>query len=264
MAYQLSAAKLQAYHRCPQAYYFRYERGLKNPAVFGSSALGNALHQALAKIYGNWHYRDPIPSLDWIEFCWQDIEIQLSENLVAEGQKILHRYYEQYILSPGVMHKPLAVERRIKGTLQIEQLEFSITGRYDRLDWLEDGLELIDYKSTKEVHSPDSTEFNLQMGLYYLVLEQIYQQSLKQVSLLFLRTGEKFSFEVTPEHKQEVTNTISDLALRLRTENQWEPLPGEQCSRCSYARYCSGVCEHPEALPETAKPEQGLQLVLGL
>ena len=102
------------------------------------------------------------------------------------------------------------------------------------------------------------------MGLYYLVLEQIYQQSLKQVSLLFLRTGEKFSYKVTPEHKQEVTNTISDLALRLRTEDRWEPVLGEQCSRCSYVRYCPGVCENPEALPETAKPEQGLQLVLGL
>jgi ATP-dependent helicase/DNAse subunit B len=33
MAYQISATKLQTYHRCPQAYQFRYELGLKTNAL---------------------------------------------------------------------------------------------------------------------------------------------------------------------------------------------------------------------------------------
>lgn len=56
MVYQLLATKLQTYHRCPQAYYFRYELRLKTAAFFGSAALGTALHQALAQVYRDWHY----------------------------------------------------------------------------------------------------------------------------------------------------------------------------------------------------------------
>ncbi len=54
MAYQLAATKLQTYYRCPQAYYFRYELGLKTPGFFGNAKLGTALHQTLAKAYRDW------------------------------------------------------------------------------------------------------------------------------------------------------------------------------------------------------------------
>ncbi|MEO1134339.1 MAG: PD-(D/E)XK nuclease family protein, partial [Cyanobacteria bacterium J06639_1] len=66
MAYHLSATKLQTYHRCPQAYYFRYERKVPAPGFFGSLALGTALHKALAKIHGDWHYAAPLPEWDWL------------------------------------------------------------------------------------------------------------------------------------------------------------------------------------------------------
>ena len=42
------------------------------------------------------------------------------------------------------MHRPLATEGRVQGELQVHGLEFKLMGRYDRLDFMEDGLELID------------------------------------------------------------------------------------------------------------------------
>jgi hypothetical protein len=35
------------------------------------------------------------------------------------------------------------------------------------------------------------------------------------MSLLYLRTGEKFSFDATQQHKQLVETTISELALQV-------------------------------------------------
>jgi len=75
MVYQLSP-KLQAY-MLPQAYYFRYELGLKTAAFFGSAALGTALHQALAQVYRDWHYLEPIPELDWVHYCWHSQSLVL-------------------------------------------------------------------------------------------------------------------------------------------------------------------------------------------
>lgn len=262
MAYLLSAAKLQNYYRCPRAYYFRYERRIEGASFFGSTILGTSLHQALAQIYQDWHYQDPIPRLDWIEYCWSQQIGDLTPNQVSEGRAILRRYYDSFIANQSAMRRPVAVEGRIQGTLQVENLEFILSGRYDRLDSLEDGLELIDYKSAKEVEPSEPDEIDLQIGLYYLALEQRYQKSLKRMSLLYLRTGEKISFTATPAHRQQVEAVIGELALELRQDRRWLPFPGEQCNRCAYARYCPAMRVDPDPLPEDARPEQGLQLVL--
>jgi putative RecB family exonuclease len=264
MTYVLSAAKLQTYHRCPRAYYFRYERRLEGSGFFGSAALGTSLHQALAQIYQDWHYQDPVPRLDWIEYCWNQQIGDLTPSQTSEGREILRRYYYSFIENQSSMRRPLAVEGRIQSTLQVENLEFGLSGRYDRLDYFEDGLELIDYKSAKEIEKIEPEEINLQIGLYYLALEQRYQQTLKQLSLLYLRTGEKVIYQATPDHRCQVEQVIGELATELRQDQRWVPAPGTQCNRCAYARYCPALQPEPEPLPEAKRPEPGLQLVLSL
>jgi putative RecB family exonuclease len=264
MAYHLSAAKLQTYDRCPQAYYFRYERGLQSAPFYNSALLGTALHQALAQIYRDWHYQDPFPDLEWIDYCWEHQLTGLSSAQISEGQAILRRYYQTFIANQSTMQRPLAVEGKVQGHLQVENLEFVLSGRYDRLDWLEDGIELIDYKSSKTLEARSLSDINLQLGFYYLALEQKYLQSLKRLRLIYLRTGEEVCYLVTQDHKQHVQTLISQLALRLRTDQTWEPSPNKHCLQCGYARYCPAVEPQPEPLPEEAKPAPGLQLVLNL
>ncbi len=164
---------------------------------------------------------------------------------ISEGREILETYYYSFIANEVAIIQPLAVEGRIQGYLQVENLEFLIAGRYDRLDVLPDGLELIDYKSGREVRLPNEAEMDVQIGLYYLALEQTYHQSLKYLSLLFLRTGEKIRLEATESHKERVQEMIGNLAMRLRYDRGWEPKPGTQCDRCTFARYCSAVTANP-------------------
>lgn len=264
MPYSLSATKLQNYHRCPQAYYFRYERGMTGPVSFASSALGTALHQALASTYQDWYYQEPLPPVEWIEHCWSKYSQELSPTQASDGLGIVHHYYDSFIRTRSVMQRPLAVEGKLQGVLQVENVEFVLTGRYDRLDWCEDGVELIDYKSARHVVLPEPAVIDLQLGLYYLALEQVYQQSLKRLSFIYLRTGEQISFEVTPELKRQLEGTIGELALQLRSEAGWEPTPGGHCDRCGYKRYCPAMQDKPEPLPGTAKPAAEVQLVLSL
>jgi putative RecB family exonuclease len=265
MTYSLSATKLQSYHRCPQSYYFNYEYGLKDAPAFGAATLGNALHRALAQIYWDWHYQEPIPSLAWLEECWQQqCDQRLSPSQVEEGWEVLQRYYEKFIAKQTAVSRPLAVEGQVKARLQINNIEFSLSGRYDRLDVVEDGLELIDYKSNKTVNPPPDDQVNLQLGLYYLGLEQRYGQSLKRMSLIYLRSGDKISFEATPEHKHQVQQVVSNLALQLRDDTHWMPRTGQHCDRCAYRSYCPAVTPEPEPLPDGKKLPHQIQLVLGV
>jgi putative RecB family exonuclease len=261
MTYQISATKLQTYHRCPYAYYLRYERGVATSEFFGSPALGTALHQALARCHRDWNYDSPIPDLHWVHHCWEQQSGSLTTHQVTEGLEILENYYHNFIATEVSLNQPLAVEGRIQGFLQVENLEFLIVGRYDRLDFLPDGLELIDYKSSREVKLPEPSEVDIQIGLYYLALEQTYHQSLRFLSLLFLRTGEKIQFEASTAHQQQVQEMIGALALRLRYDRGWEPTPGNQCDRCAVSRYCPAVSVKPDPVPETRSKSQ-LQLAL--
>lgn len=262
MAYHLSATKLQEYHRCPQAYYFKYERGLKTPAFFKTPLLGKALHAALAKIYWDWNYTQPKPPIEWIRTCWERSYSELSPQLREYGLEVLENYYYESIATLSKLRRPVAVEGRISASWQFCQVNFKITGRYDRLDWLEEGLELIDYKTNQTIKPVEQEDVDLQLGLYYLALEQRYPKTLQRLTLFYIILGEQVTFDVTPQHRHRAIATIGELATQLRTDLDWEPCPGEHCRHCGYVRYCGAVTENPEPLPYNTPDRPPLQLAL--
>lgn len=173
MSYKISATKLNRYHSCPQAYFFQYEQKLPGKGAFASPVLGNALHRALKDFYQNWHYGAPYPPLEWITQCWDTVQIELSDDQRQEGLRRLHLYYDRFIRTPQVMSRPLGIEAWIKAKVQFDNIEFELRGKYDRLDYFQDGLALIDYKSGQPPNYSD--EPDLQLGFYDLILEQTYQ-----------------------------------------------------------------------------------------
>ncbi len=248
MVYSISATKLRSYQHCPYAYFLKYEKRVTSTTPFGAAVLGNALHEALAQCHRDWHYQNHHPSWGWVSECWTKSSKTLTNKQVREGRAILEQYYQKFIVSDTAMRKPLAIEGKIHATVQIENLEFLITGRYDRIDYLDDGLELIDYKSAQVQTLPDRDEIDLQLGLYQLALEQTYGQSLKYLSLLFLRSGEKVQYRADHKYQRQVLRTLSDLAWQVRHDTKWEPKPGQQCNGCSYSQYCIAV--NGEPIPE--------------
>jgi putative RecB family exonuclease len=262
MTYSLSATKLVTYKQCPQAYNFRYERGISSPSAFGSANLGNALHEALKIAYRDWHYNDHKPEWKWFESCWGASITKLSEAQILDGRTILRKYYDDFVVPLDVMPRPLGVESKISAKVQFENIEFALNGRYDRLDNADGKLELIDYKTTKNSNVPDAVD--VQLGLYYLALQQVYGLSLKKLTLIFLRAGERLSFDVTQAHQVQVQQIISGLALQLRSDSEWEPSPGEHCKRCTYQKHCGAVCAEPEPLPEGRRGLKQVQLALAV
>ncbi|MCG9890572.1 MAG: PD-(D/E)XK nuclease family protein, partial [Thermosynechococcaceae cyanobacterium MS004] len=105
---------------------------------------------------------------------------------------------------------------------------------------------------------------DIQLGLYAIALQQVYQQSLKRVSLVFLRAGETLSFEVNDNHQQKVRSLIAELALRLRADDEWVPKVGGHCDRCGFAQYCAAKTQKPEPLPEGERKLRLVQLALAV
>lgn len=264
MVYPISVSRLRVYQRCAYSYYLRYEKRVNTPEFYGSAALGNALGRALAQCYGDWHYGEAVPDRRWLYRCWNERSKDLSLQQVREGRAILDVYYDRYINSESVLRRPLAVEGKLQAVLEVKNLEFQIVGRYDRIDPVVNGLEWIDYKAAKLVQLPSAADLDLQMGLYALAVEQCYEQRLRYMSLLLLRTGEKVRYRVTQRHRQLAKQMITQLAQRLRQEESWQPNPGSHCGECSFSRYCSAVSCEPNPLPPDAAAAPNLQLTFGL
>ena len=247
MTYSLTATKLQIYGRCAQQFYYRYERKVSAPPSFGSAALGTALHRALRMVHGDWHYMEPFIPWYWVEQCWEECSQELTEDRQAEGLQILRVYADKFL--SDLVRRPLALEGRIEAELIFHHVPFKVSGRYDRLEYNDNGfIHLIDYKSQKSTDLP-TDGLDLQIGLYYLALEQRYHAALDRMSLLFLRTGEMVSFQATLEHRQRVLEVVSDLALKLHSED-WSATPGDHCKNCGYRKYCAAVTFDPLPLPE--------------
>jgi putative RecB family exonuclease len=263
MVYPISANKLRTYQRCPYSYYLRYERRVTSKECFGSATFGAALNQTLAKCHRDWHYHDAIPDRRWFHKCWDQCSTALTLQQVREGRAILDGYYDRFIASQTAMRQSFGIDGKIQANLQVANLEFQIVGRYDRIDCLPEGLELVTYKSSKEAKLPEEDEISLQLGLYSLALEQTYQQSLKYLTLLFLRTGEKVRYRATRQHQRQVTRVISQLAAQLRQDQQWQTTPGNHCLQCSFSRYCEATNREPAQLP-TTQPARSLQLAFSL
>ena len=158
VTYSLSATKLQAYSRCPRFYSLKYHHRLPSKPI-RQPLLGKALHDALAQFY-RWPGWRGLPSLDVLHDCWISA-VEKLPNLTCEqqdqGWDILREYYEQFVASLEQWQEPVAVEGRLEGRLHAAQVEFKITGRYDRLERLlsHDAtaqLHLIDYKKIGRAH----------------------------------------------------------------------------------------------------------------
>jgi len=258
----LSASRLVTFERCRHAYQLKYQRRIPE-APIRASQLGLALHATLADFY-SWPAYRGFPGMAVLLDSWTVAlaKYQLTERQQEQGWKYLQTYYEHY-LEPlnGQWIEPLATEGRMEADFLIGGLRFHATGRYDRLDFLEgEGLHLIDYK-LNETTPTDSLALDLQLGLYALMLEQVYQKSLVLVSHLYLSTGRRESFAVTDEQQTLVRAKILELAQALVQEEDFHPNAGAHCRSCSVKLFCTS--HTPNAQPVAEQPLR-LQLALVL
>jgi putative RecB family exonuclease len=264
MVYPISATKLRTFERCAYSYYLRYEKRVNTQEHYAAAALGTALNHTLAQCHRDWHYRSAVPDRRWFHQCWDTRSQGLTLQQIRDGRAMLDTYYDRYIHGETVLRKPLGVEGKIQAVLEVQNIEFQVVGRYDRLDRLTDGLEMIDFKAAKVAAVPNPADLDLAMGLYALALEQTYEQRLQYLSLVFLRTGEKVRYRAVQQQQRLARRTIGQLAVQLRQSETWQANPGSHCSQCSFSRYCAAVNREPNPLPADVSPVKGLQLTFGL
>lgn len=248
---RISFSQIAAFSSCPLQY--KYAHIIKVPS-FGRHTLsfGKTMHNALQRfmeailanqavvqssLFGDGAPPE-LPSQNdlmrmyddaWIDEWYPDDEKR--EEYREKGRESLCEFYRRSAANPPT---PFGLEKGF--TLKVGDV--LVKGRIDRIDRVEGGYEIIDYKtgSPKEKLAWDDRR---QLILYALAAEQCFDPSLtiKRLTYYYLESNTAVSFEPTEKEKEKLTQEILDTMEKIRTSS-FAATPGPQCRYCDFKDIC--------------------------
>jgi DNA helicase II / ATP-dependent DNA helicase PcrA len=251
---QFSFTQLAAFKTCPLQYKFAHV--LKIP-IMGrwTFSYGKTMHNTLQRFFVLWLERvvsqqgslfnsqeasmgvRGIPVtldelLETYRACWQDewyVNDGQRETYRKQGLSSLKDFYRQIPLSRP---DPIAVELPFK----MKFGDVILKGRIDRIDRIEDGIEIIDYKTgnPKDTLSKDDKE---QLLLYQLAARDVLGLVPKKLTYHYLTDNSQVSFIGTNEQLLDLQESIVERAQGIRS-SMFDATPGFHCRFCDFADIC--------------------------
>ena len=228
----LSASAIETYEQCPLKFRFGRIDGIPQTASKPQLTFGNIIHSVLQRF----HEPDKELSDERIQRLlkeeWKKGEFDYTvreEKFYEQGQEMLSRYARSVINNPPNV---LAREERFSFDLD----DITINGAIDRIDKDENGIHIVDYKTSK---SPSPAKSNLQLAVYCMFLEQSDSEKFgglpASAALYFLREEEKpvKTHSFTTEELQSTSDNIHKVASGIRRK-EFEPKTGKHCDWCDY------------------------------
>ncbi|MBI4598758.1 ATP-dependent helicase [Candidatus Uhrbacteria bacterium] len=251
---QFSFTQLRAFETCPLQYKFAHI--LKIP-VFSTwtQSYGKSMHGALQAWFQLWIDREgksqgglfettppssPAASvpmnaqelLDLFDKAWID-EWYPSERerdaYKAKGREALKSYAALLRTAPPI---PFAVEQAFAMKLGGVMLK----GRIDRIDCVEGGVEIVDYKTGAPKDKLEKKD-KKQLWLYQLAAERSLGLVPKKLTYHYLDDHSELSFLGTPEELEAFEGEIAEQADRMRA-SRFEATPGFDCRYCDFRDIC--------------------------
>ena len=180
----------------------------------------------------------PPPSLDellqfyeqnWLSAGYESTEEETKYK--TYGREILSRFWE---IHSADFRVPVAVERMFH--IDIEGVK--LRGFIDRVDKLESGgLSIVDYKTSKELFTTDDLEKDLQMTLYQLAAERIWQLPVERLTLYHLRSNTPCSCEPRDETRlEQARQLVLEVAENIAKE-RFPAIENQYCP-CDFPEHC--------------------------
>jgi putative RecB family exonuclease len=235
---KLSASSMKTFDQCPRKYYFTYID--KQPRKeYDHFFLGNLCHRAL-EIFHETYMKDGLKgktlnklmSFSFAEAKKEEEFENLNPKIVEEAKELLMDYLKYVSENSMPMVKGVEIPFNFKVGDNI-----LIRGFIDRLDILKDGtFEIVDYKTTKNVKYLEP----FQLLIYGLWLKEEYKDLNKfKASYVLLRHGSKpKAYDFNLEDLKKVEKEIISYANKIKTENQWVPVPTGLCNWCDFKEIC--------------------------
>jgi len=224
-----SYTQLAAFEKCPLQYKFAHI--LKIPRA-GSATLsfGKTMHNTLLRfvkesIVSNQLSLERLYEIyneEWIDEWYESKSHK--EQYYQLGKNSLKMFFERFKeKSPKIKEINGVLALELPFSLKIK--DYTIKGKIDRIDELEDGtIEIIDYKTGKPKEKLNKEEKE-QLLIYQLAAEEVLKLQPKQLTYYYLDAGQELSF---PSIKE----------IEKIQNSEFEPTPGFHCKFCDFKHIC--------------------------
>jgi superfamily I DNA/RNA helicase/RecB family exonuclease len=236
---RLSPSQADAYQSCPRR--FVLERRLRLGADSSPYAtFGSLVHSVLelaekAVIGTDARHADLADALDLLDSVWEEKADfgtpALDEAWKKRAIEGITKLYERW---PGT-GLPIAVEtmveHEIEGVLWV--------GVIDRLERVEDGLMVIDYKTGGTAMTLPDAAVSVQLAFYADAVERSHGEQVAGAEMWFPRTN---AMSVTVRHldmarRDEVNGIMAGVTASILDED-WTPRVHAYCGRCEFRNSC--------------------------
>ncbi len=244
---QLSFSSLDTFRNCPLKYKYQEIDKIRTSSS-PEAVFGTIIHSTLKYIHegkGSFVFPTEKEALEFFSSCWkgEGFRDEIEErSAFAQGIKIIQEYYKK---NNPAETKIVALESNFAIKLEDEKENEThiISGIIDRIDKIDEGFEIIDYKTSKKLPSQLSVNENLQLLIYLLAFLKRYpdqENNLSKIklSLYYLRHGTKLSTFKTVKELEEEKNQILEVIREIKVSD-FAPKINPLCDWCGYQKICS-------------------------
>lgn len=241
MSFQLSPTTVTMYKSCP----FRYKcycdpeikRAYKNetpPLTQGQLIHGvlNSYFKDLPKVQRNMENLKSLYRKKFLANYDKHKKIFKDQQTINEYVLQSQKEFTNFLKSDFSKTEPFEATEKLFDTMLDD---IRIIAKIDRIDQVEGGLHVIDYKTGRLwEEEPDS----LQLNFYTLVIEKIYQKKVVRKTYLYLLEGKAIDIPVKESDEVETTKIILNTAKAIKNEKEFKPVENSQCKFCDYKPIC--------------------------
>lgn len=125
-----------------------------------------------------------------------------------------------------------------EANMSVQSSQLGLSGQIDEVIWLSDEAIPVDYKLARKA----GFHFKVQIAAYAMLLEDVYQVSVKRGLLYLIRARKTEEVEITRKLRKTVKQALSQ--MRQITEHEAMPAPTDwrqRCLECEFRRFCNDV-----------------------
>ena len=234
---RLSFTKLDLYEFCPFAYRYRYVERI--PVPFAPRLVVGAIVHAVLKSFFE-RLRDGLRAgsdeLRALHAAYWENAPRLTPETHPDIWQAGHDLLEGFwTANRDDLGRPVLLEARFRTRFD-EADAHTVEGVIDRVDAVDDGAEIIDYKS-----GPAPTQLpqrhRTQLHTYALAVEREFGLRPRRLTAYFLRDQRAISMPPDGDFARRVADRFRQAGDQIDAAD-YDPTPGPHCAHCDYRERC--------------------------
>ncbi len=234
-----SFTQLATFEKCPLQYKFAHIMRVpaKGKAFFSyGKTMHNALYEFLFELgskRGSFKKLADIYKKNWIDE-WYDDKSE-KETYYRQGMESLKSFWRDFSANRPKIAK-INGQPALEQGFDLKINGYSVIGKIDRIDEIEKGIEIVDYKTgtAKDRLRPED---KMQLMIYQIAAKDIFNLDSRKLTYFYLNETKPLSFSPTDEDTQAQKEKIAGIIDNI-AKSDFRARPGWQCAWCEYKDIC--------------------------